>query len=89
MHSAIEPTWLFFDVAAKGLALIAVAFACSLLLRKASAAWRHLLWSLTGTGLLILPLLTQDKAVCLKAPILKFDEVAAALDAGDSILQCR
>src|SRR4051812_47055626 len=58
MHNFTEPIWIFFDVAAKGFALMAATFACSVMLRKASAALRHLLWSLTAAGLLVLPLLS-------------------------------
>jgi hypothetical protein len=48
---------LLADVAVKGAALVIAASAAGLLLRRASAAARHLVWRYTMGGLLCLPLL--------------------------------
>jgi beta-lactamase regulating signal transducer with metallopeptidase domain len=49
------PTWV--ALALKGTALLAVAWAVSLMLRRASSAQRHLVWSLAIAGLVLLPIL--------------------------------
>ena len=54
------------DLAVKGTILLALAFGTALLLRRASAAARHLHWQLALGGLLALPLLV---AVTPRLPV--------------------
>ena len=49
---------LLIDAGAKGLAIALVALVVVLALRKQAAAWRHLVWSLTAAGLVVLPVLS-------------------------------
>ena len=49
---------VILDVAVKGFVLIAVAGLITLLLRRASAAMRHLIWTLALVSLLLLPVLS-------------------------------
>ncbi len=49
---------LLIDGGGKGLALVVMAIALVAGLRRAPAAWRHLVWSLTVAGLLGVPLLS-------------------------------
>ncbi|MBC8424604.1 M56 family metallopeptidase [bacterium] len=49
---------IFVDLALKTTLLIAVAALCSLALHRASAAARHLLWTMAMAGCLLLPVLT-------------------------------
>ncbi|MEX0724659.1 MAG: M56 family metallopeptidase [Planctomycetaceae bacterium] len=49
----------FFSAAIYGTVLLVIAFAASLLLRRAAAATRHRLWSATFLALLLLPLLSM------------------------------
>ena len=46
------------DAILKGMLLLALAFVVVLLMRKASAASRHLVWLLAVVGLLLLPVLS-------------------------------
>ncbi|HEX7447645.1 MAG TPA: M56 family metallopeptidase [Pirellulales bacterium] len=47
-----------FDVAVKSVAVVFLAAALAVLLRRASAAWRHLVWCLSVASLLLLPVLS-------------------------------
>jgi len=49
---------ILLDASAKGLAVLAVAGAVSLAMRRAPAAWRHMLWLLVMVSLLALPILS-------------------------------
>ena len=49
---------VLFDAALKGAILLAATMLCSLLLRRAAAATRHLIWSLALIGMLALPFLS-------------------------------
>ncbi len=49
---------ILLDAAVKGLAVLAVAAAATLALRRGSAALRHLVWSLSVLGLLCIPVLS-------------------------------
>src|SRR5688572_20781634 len=49
---------LVFDSALKGAALLAAAALCALVLYKASAATRHLVWLVAVVALLIVPVLS-------------------------------
>jgi|GEM_PF-1709295 len=55
-----DPAWAAFvvDAAAKGLVVLAGAWAASLALRRASAATRHLVWALALTSLVVIPVLS-------------------------------
>lgn len=49
---------MFVDILIKATVILVVAFACAAILRRASAATRHLAWALTLTGILLAPALT-------------------------------
>lgn len=51
---------LLIDAGVKGLAIALVALVVVLALRKQAAAWRHLVWSLTAAGLVVLPVLSMS-----------------------------
>jgi len=48
---------LLLDLAVKGTAVLLAAFVVTLMMRRASAAARHAVWTLTLAGLLLLPAL--------------------------------
>ena len=64
LHSTIpnetQAAALLIDAGVKGLAIALVALMVALALRKQAAAWRHLVWSLTAAGLVVLPALSMS-----------------------------
>lgn len=55
---AFVPATLLIDLAAKSIAVMVVACLGAILVSRASAAWRHLVWSLGIAALLLLPMLS-------------------------------
>src|SRR5579862_8960326 len=74
------------DLAIRGTLLLVLAFVGAILLRRASAAARHLLWASALAGLLVLPAITRlGPAVSVTvpagivAPVAPHDDAPAAL----------
>jgi beta-lactamase regulating signal transducer with metallopeptidase domain len=54
---SLVSTWSLVDLALKSAAVMLLALVVAMLLGRASAAWRHLIWCLSATSLLLLPVL--------------------------------
>lgn len=83
--ATVEPGWswlaLLLSVSLKGAILILCATGAVLALQRASAATRHLVWSLAFTGLLVLPLLSLSLPAW-QIPLLPNTRVVSGAEAG-------